>query len=144
MKFLPYLILILFFSAQPELSAQPEYLVFGKGGGLAGGVTQYRLLSSGKVYKGSGMVDVLYAQKGKIGKSDAKKILEDLKNLPDTTFNHPGNVYYFIQFPGDTADIRYTWGDPDYQVPDALNELYRISTDQVARLTYKTLKNPLK
>jgi hypothetical protein len=90
------------------------------------------------------MVDIVYAQKGKIGKSDARKICADLKNLPDTSFHHPGNVYYFIQFPGDTSDIRYTWGDPAFRVPDALNELYRSSMDQVASLKFKTVKKPSK
>jgi len=76
MRFLPYLMLLII--ALPDASAQSEYLVFGKGGGLSGAVTQYRIQSNGKVYKGNGMVDILYSQKGKIGKSDAKKIYADL------------------------------------------------------------------
>jgi len=142
MRFLPYLMLLII--ALPDASAQSEYLVFGKGGGLSGAVTQYRIQSNGKVYKGNGMVDILYAQKGKIGKSDAKKIYADLKNIPDTSFHHPGNVYYFIQLPGDTSDIRVTWGDPAYKVPGALGELYQSAMDKVASLKYKTVKKPLK
>ena len=142
MRFLPYLILIIF--ALPEASAQPEYLVFGKGGGLSGAVTQYRIQNNGKVYKGNGKVDILYSEKGKISKSDAKKIYADLKNIPDTSFHHPGNIYYFIQLPGDTSDKRYTWGDPAYKVPDALGELYRSAMDKIAGLKYKTLKKTLK
>jgi hypothetical protein len=142
MRFLPYIILITF--ALPYACAQSEYLVIGKGGGLSGAVTQYRIQSNGKVYKGNGMVDILYSQKGKIGKPDAKKIFADRKNIPDTSFQHPGNVYYFIQLPGDTSDIRYTWGDPAYEVPDALGKLYQSAMDKVAGLKYKTLKKPLK
>jgi len=142
MKFLPYLVLIII--ALPDASAQSEYLVFGKGGGLSGAVTQYRMLSNGKVYKGSGLTEILYTQKGKIGKSNAKKICTEIKNIPDTLFHHPGNVYYFIEVPGDTAVIRYTWGDPDYKVPDILGELYRSAMEQVSGLSYKTVKKPIK
>jgi hypothetical protein len=142
MKFLPYLILIFF--ALPDASAQSEYLVFGKGGGISGEVTQYRILNNGKVYKGTGMVDILYAQKGKIGKSNAKKIYADLKHIPDTSFHHPGNIYYFIQYPGDTSDVRITWGDPAYPVPETLSELYRSTLVKVAALTFKNLKKPVR
>jgi hypothetical protein len=142
MRFLPCLILLIF--TLPNGSAQSECLIFGKGGGLSGSVTQYMIQSNGKVYKGSGMVDILYSQKGKISKPDAKKIYADLKSIPDTSFHHPGNVYYFIQLPGDTPDKRYTWGDPDFKVPDALGKLYQSAMDKVAGLKYKTVKKPLK
>jgi hypothetical protein len=142
MRFLLGLMLIFF--PLKELSAQPEYLIFGKGGGIAGEVTQYRILSNGKVYKGTGKADILYSQKGKICKSDAKKIYADLMNIPDTSFHHPGNIYYFIQVPGDSADVRYTWGDPAYKVPDNLGELYRNTVGEVAKLKFKTIKKPLK
>ena len=142
MRFLPYLILILF--VLPNASAQSEYPIFGKGGGIAGEVTQYRILNNGKVYKGTGMVDILYAQKGKISRSDAKKIYADLKAMPDTLFHHPGNIYYFIQVPGDTSDVRITWGDPAYPAPDEIGELYRSTLVKIAGLTFKNLKKPVR
>jgi len=141
MRFLPYLILLIF--TLPEASAQSEYPIFGKGGGISGEVTQYRIEKKGKVYKGTGMADILYAQKGKIRKSDAKKIYADLKVIPDTSFHHPGNIYYFIQVPGDTSDIRVTWGDPAYPAPEALIELYRSTLVKIAGLTFKNLKTPV-
>jgi hypothetical protein len=79
MRFLPCLILIIFIL--PDASAQSEYLVFGKGGGIVGEVTQYRILNNGKVFKGSGLANILYTQKGKIGKPEAKKIYADLQNI---------------------------------------------------------------
>ena len=142
MRFIPCLILILF--AHAELTAQPEYLVVGRGGGISGEVTQYRIQSNGKVYKGTGMADILYTQKGKIGKSDAKKIYADFMTFPDTSFHHPGNVYYFVQFPGDSTDVRCTWGDPDYEVPELLGELYRNAFGKIAKLKYKTVKKPVR
>lgn len=142
MRFLPYLILILF--VLPNASGQSEYPIFGKGGGIVGEVTQYRILNNGKVYKGTGMADILYAQKGKISRSDAKKIYADLKAMPDTLFHHPGNIYYFIQYPGDTSDIRVTWGDPAYPAPEAISELYRSTLVTIAGLTFKNLKKPLR
>lgn len=142
MRSLAYLILIIF--ALPDASAQSEYLVFGKGGGLTGDVTQYRVATNGKVYKGTGMTDILYAQKGKISKSDAKKIYAELKNIPDTSFHHPGNIYYFIQFPGDTSDVRVTWGDPEFPVSETLSELYRSTLVKIASLPFKNLKKPVR
>lgn len=142
MRLLPYLTLLIFL--QPDASAQSEYPIFGKGGGISGEVTQYRILTNGKVYKGTGLADILYAQKGKIGKSEAKKIYADLKAMPDTSFHHPGNIYYFIQVPGDTSDIRITWGDPAYPAPEAITELYRNTLVKIAGLTFKNLKKPLR
>jgi hypothetical protein len=142
MRYLPCLILIFF--ALQDVAAQPEYLVFGKGGGISGEVTQYRILRNGKVYKGTGRVDILYTQKGKIHKSDAKEIYASLMNIPDSSFHHPGNVYYFIQVTGDSADVRYTWGDPDFEVSDTLGELYRNTFVKISKLKYKNIKNPLK
>jgi hypothetical protein len=142
MRFLPYLLLLII--ALPDACAQSEYLVIGKGGGLSGAVTQYRIQRNGKVYKGNGNVDILYSEKGKIRKSDAKKFYADLKNIPEPSFHHPGNVYYFIQSPCDTSDLRYTWGDPAYKVPDALGKLYQSVMNKVASLKYKTVKKPLK
>jgi hypothetical protein len=142
MKFLSYLILIIL--SMPDSQAQSDYLVFGKGGGISGEVTQYRILKNGKVYRGTGRVDILFTQKGKIGKPDVKKICSDLKKFPDSSFHHPGNMYYFIRFPGDASDIDFTWGDPAFAIPEALGELYRDTFVKISKLKYKALKKPIR
>jgi len=50
-----------------------------------------------------------------------------------------GNIYYFIQYPGDTSDIRVTWVS-DLSGTEAISELYRSTLVTIAGLTFKNLK----
>ncbi|MBN1416727.1 MAG: hypothetical protein JW973_16635 [Bacteroidales bacterium] len=142
MRFLPCMIVLLIIPL--HMLAQPECLVFGKGGGIAGTATLYKILDNGKVYKGSGRVNILFTQQGKIPKSEAKRLYHDIRNLPDTTFSYPGNVYYFVQVIGDSTVHEYTWGAREFDVPDTLGSLYESAMNKLASLRYKKIKKPFK
>jgi hypothetical protein len=126
------------------INAQSRYLVIGKGGGISGEVTYYKILNKGKVYKGSDRAEMSFASKSKISKADAKKIYSDLKSITDSSFSHPGNMYYFVTITGEGPEISYTWGDSGFKVPDGVGELYRAAMAKVAKLTFKELKDPVK
>jgi hypothetical protein len=122
------------------LSAQADYIVFGKGGGFTGAVTAYKVFQDGKVQKGSGLIEIDYSCTGKIKKSKAKKIFTNLDAIEIKPFNHPGNLYFFISFFRDGNEIKYTWGSVDYEAPEAITTLYNEAVSQLSKLDFNSEK----
>jgi hypothetical protein len=138
---------LLFFSSfifiASQACAQHEYLVIGKGGGFSGEVLQYRISPGGKVYKGSGLADTRYALKGKIKKSEARKLFKDMDSIQDSTFHHPGNVYYFIQKIGKDCKTEYTWGENGYEVAEPIKTIYQNAISRLSDVDFKPVKKPV-
>ena len=139
MKYLTLIFALI--SIQTVLSAQEKYLVFGKGGGVAGMANVYKVYLNGEVQKGSGMVELNYLQHSKIKKSAAKKMFCRISKLEITSFNHPGNMYYFIVFFENDKAIKYTWGAADFKAPEELTGLYNDAVSQLSKLDYNTNTN---
>jgi len=138
MRLLPFLFVFVF--TLPNASCQSEYLVLGSGGGFTGVATQYKITKKGKVYKGTGVLGITYTREGKIKKSDARKLLKEADSLSDTTFCHPGNIYYYIQKPGENDTLTYTWGEVHFEVPEPAGMLYKNAMGRIADLTFKPIK----
>ncbi len=126
-----------------QACAQSDYLVFGKGGGFTGDVLQYKITPRGKIYKGSGLAEIRYTLAGKIKRSEARKLFEEVNSISDSAFHHPGNVYYFIRQADDMGTIEYTWGEPGFTVNEAIRTLYKNTMSRLSETTYKTLKKPV-
>lgn len=136
----PLLFLFAFLLVAFQACAQHETLVIGKGGGIAGLVIQYKLTEKGKVYKGTGTVDIDYTLCSKIKKSEARKLFEEIKGIPDTAFHHPGNIYYFIQKCNESDTVRYTWGDTEFEAPEPMGTLYKNTMSRFSDLEFKQVK----
>jgi len=126
-----------------QACARPEYLVIGKGGGFSGEVLQYRISPGGKVYKGSGLTDIRYTLKGKIRRPEARKLFDDLENIQDSAFHHPGNVYYFIRKTGKDYTTEYTWGENGYEVAESIKTMYINTIDILSKVDFKPVKKPV-
>jgi len=126
-----------------QACAQPDYLVIGKGGGFSGEVLQYRISPGGKVYKGSGLADIRYTLKGKIRRSEARKLFDDMANIKDSTFHHPGNMYYFIHKVGNDCKTEYTWGENGYEVAGSLKTIYINTIGRLSEVDFKPVKKPV-
>jgi len=138
------LFLFVFIFTLPNVSCQSDYLVFGMGGGFTGEATQYKITRKGRVYKGSGVLDIAYTMTGKIKKSDARKLFEESESLSDTTFCYPGNIYYYIQKACENDTLTYTWGEVHFEVPEPAGMLYKNAMSRFTDLTFKPIKDTTK
>jgi hypothetical protein len=137
--FLTSFLFLIFFQA----CAQPDYLIFGKGGGFSGNVMQYRITHKGKIYKGSGLVDIRYTLAGKIKRSEAKKVFDEMNSIHESAFHHPGNVYYFIRKVNEEYTTEYTWGENGYEVSESIRILYKNAMNRFSEIHFRTLKKPI-
>lgn len=98
---------------------------FGNGGGFAGSITEYIIKPDGEILINKGFENNFIKFKT-IKKKELKEIqkrLSELSNVP-VEFNHPGNIYYFLEFKIDNELNKITWGDPKYNEPKEIKELY--------------------
>ena len=104
----------------------PPKLVFGKGGGFSGLSDEYTLLKSGQLFLKSSMTDSLEVLP-KIKKQQVKALFASAEDLRMDTlqFNHPGNIYYFVNYVQDsTRKAEITWGDMNHQIPALIKEFH--------------------
>lgn len=105
-------------SKQYAADKLPEKQIrFGKGGGFFGREVRYTLLENGQLFQdGLGITNGL--KEIADGKS-AKALFKAAKSagLERLQFQHPGNVYSFIEFPsGDGQFNRVVWGDSNHAI----------------------------
>jgi hypothetical protein len=102
-------------------------LIFGNGGGFTGEITEYHLLSDGRiVYKS--LNDTIYNVLSRIGKSKATACFEDSKKMKLNTmkFSEPGNRYFFIAVKeAGKPENRIVWGDAEQPVLDEIKNFYK-------------------
>jgi hypothetical protein len=135
------LIFFLFSLTTIMTQAQDRPIVVGTGGGITGAVTAFKITPGGEVFKGKGLVDIVYTECAGIKKSLARRLIKKVDELVKSSggFNHPGNVYYFIGVSEDPA-ARITWGDPGKSPPPDVQETYTEIIAAVSKLRYKPLK----
>lgn len=103
-----------------------KQLIFGSGGGFTGKVTQYILLENGQVFTSDGP-DSENKELKIIDKKTALKLFDEAEklHLEDRDFNHPGNMYYFLEFKRDATPEKVTWGIPSESTPQDLLDFYQ-------------------
>lgn len=115
-------------SAQVDLHeyAGPQ-LIFGSGGGVSGGTVSYVLLENGQLFKLNSLLkDTVALQK--LSKKEAKDLFRKFEELhiQQIDFNHPGNLYYFIENKQGSEKHRVVWGDQEYPPPIHVKNFYQI------------------
>ncbi|HHB77833.1 MAG TPA: hypothetical protein ENK85_01215 [Saprospiraceae bacterium] len=99
-------------------------LIFGEGGGFAGTVNEYIVLPNGQVFvrKNNGAA-IVYP---KIKKRVAKKLFKkaDKMDLIHTTYQKPGNMYYYIGYQKDDLYSKSVWGREDHLINTALDSFF--------------------
>lgn len=117
------------------LDALPdEQLRFGSGGGFAGTSTEHLLLANGQYFqKPQQSRQMSYV--GTIDKSTAKSYLKraEALGLDTMNFNHPGNMYYYLQTGADEA-TRVTWGDINFETNAEVVALYKELIKEVSKV----------
>ena len=123
------------------IAAQDKFITIGSGGGFAGTTTVYKVTPKGKVFKGAGIGDVEFSHCGKIKKSEAKQIMKRVADqVTESSFNHPGNLFYFISYTEDNNERTFKWGDADHPIPTDVKKLYEEVLASVNGVRFKPIK----
>ena len=126
------------------LKELPEKRIhIGWGGGFAGTNTAYILVENGQVFhKPDFEQDTI--EMNKISRKGAKKLVKKGRKILEkaSTFNHPGNMYYFLEMPVDRSNSkRITWGDINNPVDTTWKEFYTDLRKKLIALEAKKVKN---
>lgn len=100
-------------------------LIFGSGGGVSGGTVSYILLENGQLFKLNSLLkDTVALQK--LSKKEAKDLFRELEELhiEQIDFNHPGNLYYFIENKQGNKNHRVVWGSNEHPPPSSVKNFY--------------------
>jgi hypothetical protein len=120
-------LLFVFCKQQPKFTAEnlpPQQLRWGTGGGIVGKETTSILLQNGQVFRRDVAGVVTQASKTK-SKTAASlfKTAESL-NISKLEFNHPGNIYSFLEWQDGDAVQRMVWGDAQQPVDPGVKALF--------------------
>jgi len=130
----PILILILFlvafFSCKSQrhtISDLPDsQLIFGSGGGMSGAVTSYTLLENGQLFYQNSLTKE-HKELESLTKKEAASCFQKMQGLQlsQMKFDHPGNLYYFIEEVNGTESHRVTWGSNDHKISEECKIFYK-------------------
>jgi len=97
---------------------------WGNGGGFVGKESGHILLENGQIFSRDIMGQLTEAQKTKSKK--AKAIFKSIQalGLAKMEFNHPGNMYNFLEFQEGDMVSRVVWGDKANPVGKPVVDLY--------------------
>lgn len=124
------LFLVSFFSCKSQLYTiddLPEtQLIFGRGGGISGEVTTYTVLENGQVFYHNSFTKE-NAEIKSLTKKEATSCFQkmDTLQLSEMNFDHPGNVYYFLEEVHGEEKHRVTWGSNDHEIPEKCKTFYK-------------------
>lgn len=133
---LSFFILIMITSSCASQKILTQYtgttIVFGDGGGFTGQINEYTLSTDGKitVVKSLEGDTVILST---ISKKAAGEIFTKLSvsGLDTLDFKRPGNKYYFIREMSEGIKHEVVWGDPEYAVPQQVENLYTLLLSKI-------------
>ncbi len=101
-----------------------KQLRWGNGGGFVGRETTFTLLENGQIFQTEMPDKMTELQKTKAGKSKKLFQIAQALELAKRDFDHPGNIYSFIEYQEGDMVQRITWGDPKFPVDDRVKDLF--------------------
>ncbi|HVD97049.1 MAG TPA: hypothetical protein VNB90_02520 [Cytophagaceae bacterium] len=137
-----FIFIFLFLLSYAGYSQSIDSIIVYKGGGFSGMIQAYKLLKK-EVYRGKGMATVKYTDRAypkKTQYEQLKTIYEESGKLflQKNGFNFPSNVYYTIEIYSKGNTIKYTWGDPTFEAPKEVLNLYNRIEILVKELKFQT------
>ncbi|MFA5973571.1 MAG: hypothetical protein WC780_14560 [Lentimicrobiaceae bacterium] len=104
--------------------AKSEKLIFGSGGGFTGMYKSFEIHQDGRVF--NSLPDNSQSRVKKLSKKHTREIFMqvDKLKLNHPSFNHPGNMTWFIKyyFAGDSTEFK--WGESQFSVPNEIKDFY--------------------
>lgn len=128
--FLFSLFFIMLFSCKSQQFTVDELpdkqLIFGRGGGISGEVNTYTLLENGQVFYNNSLTKENSEIKS-IRRKEAVLCFQkmDSLKLSEMNFDHPGNMYYFLEEVNGEERYRVTWGSNDHEVSSECKDFYK-------------------
>lgn len=126
-------LLALFVAGLWQCSHGPKYtpenmpskqLHWGYGGGFAGQETSFVLLENGQIFRRNGTGLALQEVKGTKAKT-AKGLFSTFdRDLKKYDFNHPGNVYSYVETQEGSNIRRIAWGDDRFPVDQKAKDFF--------------------
>lgn len=116
-------------SCQPSKFTPATYskrmIMVGSGGGFTGFVTTYTFLDNGQLFMQTS-TDKDPKEMTRQKKKQAKEMFRmmDAMDIQNSEFQHPGNMYTFVQLQEGKEAFRIIWGDDGYQAPEPAQALY--------------------
>lgn len=114
-------------SQQYTIETLPDkQLVFGRGGGISGEVSTYIILENGQVFHKNSLTQE-HSEIKSISKKKAVSYFQKMNSLKlsELNFDHPGNMYYFLEEVNGEERHRVTWGSNDYEVSSECKDFYK-------------------
>ncbi|WP_405410936.1 hypothetical protein [Maribacter sp. Asnod1-A12] len=107
-------------------------LVFGKGGGMTGVIDTYILLENGQLFH-TNSITKKSEELNSISESKTEELFDhlDMLQLVNVDFNHPGNVYYFIEDVNEEFTTKIVWGSFEYGIAPKYKALYENLIKQI-------------
>ena len=119
--------LLWFCKHQPKFTADnlpTQQLRWGSGGGVVGKEKTNILLKNGQVFKRDINGAIQEWDKAKTKTATALFETAASLGLQKMAFNHPGNLYNFLEYQDGDAVSRLVWGDPKTPLDPSLESLY--------------------
>jgi len=137
-----YLFTLITFIFSFTAAAQDKFITLGSGGGFTGNTTMYKVTPKGEVFKGTGIGEVQFSLCGKIKIAKAKQMITQVDDQVSaaTSFNHPGNLFYFISYTEDNNVRTITWGDVEHPIQEDVKKLYDEVLASVNGVSFKPIK----
>lgn len=101
-------------------------LVFGRGGGISGEINTYTLLENGQFFYNNSFTKE-NAEIKSLTKKEATSYFQKMAvlQLSEMNFNHPGNLYYFLEEVNGGERHRVTWGSNDHTISEKCKAFYK-------------------
>lgn len=101
-----------------------KQLRWGNGGGFVGKETAHILCDNGQIFNRDIMGKT--SESGKTKGKSAKALFKTAESLgvAKMEFNHPGNIYNFIEIQDGDMVSRVVWGDKSYPVDKRVQDLF--------------------
>ncbi|MFN0036533.1 MAG: hypothetical protein ACKVUS_15820 [Saprospiraceae bacterium] len=111
----------------PKYAAEklPEkQLRWGNGGGIVGKEKSHILLDNGQIFSRDILGNLSEASKAKSKKAKALFKTVETLGLAKMEFDHPGNLYSFLEWQEGDMVSRVVWGDKNFPVGKSVEDLF--------------------
>lgn len=111
-------------------------IIFGRGGGVAGSVSEHCIFENGTVFKGTGLIEKTYEKEGRLSNEIMDQLLSNYEtlNISEQKFNRPGNMYSYISIKNGGMTHQITWGDPQIPVPKNVQLFFDLLSHHVSNI----------
>ncbi len=100
-------------------------IVFGKGGGFTGAVTEYILLENAQLFEHPFLQDSLVTMEA-MKKKTCKQAFKTLDKIDKSKLGvqEPGNLYYFLHYHDGENHYETTWGAAKYTIDPEVKSIW--------------------